>query len=186
MHFYCICGKRITDQTDFLSYKAHVLPDQDYEDFWNGIDQLVDDETMNHREKENIRFSCSSMGRYMYQCPECGRVILEDIEDNSKLHFFKPESAVVSKKLLVSEKGKQWKGLLHAEWNDEKPDWREHKGYIMPGCNLEYDNTEFDDKESFMERYYEIFEDMVSKGIIRSAMMRVNNERIHIWRSDEN
>lgn len=185
MHFYCICGKRITDQTDSISYKAHVLPDQDYEDFWNSIDQLIDDETMPHNDKEAGRFACSAMGRFMYQCPECGRIILDDTEDKSKLHFFKPESTVINKKLLISDKGNQWKGFLHAQWYDEKPDWYEHKGYIMPNCNQEYDHIEFDDKELFMKRYHEIFEDMVKKGIIRSAMMKVNNEQVHIWRAGE-
>ena len=32
MHFYCKCGKRISDTTDEISYKARMIADQDWLD----------------------------------------------------------------------------------------------------------------------------------------------------------
>ena len=41
MHFYCTCGYRISDTTDFLSYKAYILADQDQDDFFDGMEKLI-------------------------------------------------------------------------------------------------------------------------------------------------
>ena len=46
MHFYCTCGYRISDTSDFLSFKASVLSNQDEEDYVDGIEALVKEESL--------------------------------------------------------------------------------------------------------------------------------------------
>ncbi|WP_338542496.1 hypothetical protein [Paenibacillus tundrae] len=42
MHFYCYCGNRISDTTDYLSYKGYVISDQDEFDFLDEIDRAIE------------------------------------------------------------------------------------------------------------------------------------------------
>jgi len=75
MKFLCHCGAVIRDQTDLLPYKAHLVPDQDWEEFCD---------------------SCESAGRIdeplvrrCYQCADCGRLYVEDA--SRELRSFVPE-----------------------------------------------------------------------------------------------
>lgn len=76
MHFYCTCGNRISDTTDFLSYKAYLLADQDEQDYYDAIEQEVKNEEISREEcVDNIMFSLGRkyLGKAMYQCLGCGR-----------------------------------------------------------------------------------------------------------------
>lgn len=182
MHFYCTCGNRISDTTDFLSYKAYLLADQDEQDYYDAIEQEVKNEEISREEcVDNIMFSFGRkyLGKAMYQCLECGRLFIED-ETGRNFYTFVPEGDV-NKRILNSVEGEKWKGYLRGEWEDEKADWQEHNGYIWIEVNKSFEPMYFNDKEEFQKQYYLLFEQLKKEGIIRSAVMKVNKEWGHDW-----
>lgn len=181
MHFLCKCGKRISDTTDYLSYKAHIIADQDWFDFWDRIDEAIQsDETDRKKVADDFFQDTGNVDNIMFQCRDCGRIYISG--KGRELYSFCPETAA-PKNLLQSVKGEGWQVFLTAEWNDENPEWSEYHGYIFSTVNVEYDNLDmgFNDYDAFTERYYQLFEELKNKGIIRYAVMRRNKEKIHQW-----
>ena len=180
MHFYCKCGNRISDTTDMISYKAHMIADQDWFDFLDAICAAIESKEIN-REKvigEFYRETLKATRRHIYQCVKCGRIFMEDQE--YQLHTFAPEGTD-NKRLLNSEKGSTWKGSLYAFWYDEKPVWMECCGMISPNVNISYENLEFDNYEQFETRFWEIFEELKEKKLIRYAKLERNREKVFDW-----
>ncbi len=186
MHFRCMCGYRVHDNTDHLSYKASILADQDDEDIIDEIERYVSDETLDqdacmHR---IMRIRSEYLWRKIYQCVQCGRIIIED--RSGRLYFFAPEFALegtVGKRLLTSVKAEDWKGYLHGEWNEEKYEWREHQGYIYVDTNDESFPgwQDFDSREELEKEYYALFEKLREAGRIRSALLKIGREWVHSW-----
>lgn len=186
MHFRCICGNTIWDTTDHLYYKASMLADQDYGDLIEEIEKFVSDETLdaNARMDHIMGIWTDYQWRHIYQCDQCGRVIIEGPEN---LYFFAPEFSperTEGKHLLTSVKAEDWEGCLHGEWDEEKESyWREHQGYISADTN---DETiprwqDYDSREELERDYYKIFEKLREAGRIRSALLKIGRERVHDW-----
>ena len=177
MHFLCPCGNDIHDTTDCLSYKAGILADQDEEELWEILEKAENP----HIDRMDIATEVMRLlRRNMYQCPDCGRVFIEDPADGYELVCFEPVRQV-NRRMLISEHGEAWRGYLYADWRDPKPDFIDHKGYISPICNVKFDDLYFDDYEAFERRYFEIFHEMWARKIIRRASLNVNRETKHIW-----
>lgn len=84
MKYKCLCGWLMLDNTDDLPYKARLVADED----WNAFTE-----------------SCESSPGYdwrlvthVYQCPQCGRLLIE--KPTGKVFFFKPEDEMVPKSIL--------------------------------------------------------------------------------------
>lgn len=104
MHFWCGCGRRISDTTDRLPYKACFLANEDEIDYCDALEQLIKDENLSAEEKAmraavtlQVRYLC----RCIYQCPDCGRLFVDD--HDYKLHSFVPEEPV-DKHLLTASR----------------------------------------------------------------------------------
>lgn len=183
MNFYCKCGERISDITDYISYKAHMIADQDWADFFERIDEAIQsDEADREKVIDEFFHDTLDVDNIMYQCRKCGRIFING--KGGTLYSFSPETPVPAN-LLRSAKGERWQGSLTAEWKDVKPEWSEHHGYIFPNVNMRYDNLEFDDYDAFTERYYQLFEELKNKGIIRYAVLKRNKEKIHQWEAEK-
>lgn len=189
MHFLCKCGYSIHDTSDNLSYKANIIADQDMDEFWN----LIEEAEKPHNETKAIFHKLTDlMIRCIYQCPLCGRLYIEDQDNDFRFICFSPCSegepdSDVSKKLLRSKYGDKWKGYLYADWYDKKPDWCEYHGMIWPMVNIQLDDLEFNDREAFEKRFYELLEHMKALDLIYSATLNINGKRTTVWkrRSEE-
>lgn len=186
MHFYCSCGYRISDTTDFLPYKGYLLADQDEPDYNDAIEEEIMNENITKQEcVDNIVIShgLNYWGRAIYQCPDCGRLFIEDACGKSFFTFV-PEKEE-SKQVLLSKDGENWKGFLYADWYDEKPEWLDYPGHIEIRVNKPYESLSFTDKNEFEKSYYQLFEKLKEEGILRSAIMKRNKEWIHHWFIDK-
>ncbi len=164
MKIGCKCGAVIPDQTDYLSFKAHLVADRDWEDFV---------ESSESRKEVN-----SSYVRLTYQCPQCGRLYIEDASRN--LHVFAPEDHQTQ--VLGSSRGQDWRGPLIGAWG-EKPSSGKSKGYLW--CDAEDGTSEQFDEWSQMERsYYALFERLRKMGRLRSALLRKDGKDVHSWAPD--
>ena len=88
MKFMCLCGKVLSDNTDFIPYKARMVADEDWEDFTGSC--------------EGPQGCDWQLATSIYQCPDCGCLRIE--KPVGHVVFFKPESVAVSKALLRSVK----------------------------------------------------------------------------------
>lgn len=177
MHFLCPCGNDIHDTSDCLSYKASIIADQDEEELW----EILEKAEKPHNDKIDIATEVMRLlHRNVYQCPECGRIFLEDAADRFELKCFEPAEDV-GKRMLISARGEDWRGYLYADWHDPKPYYSEHKGFISPLCNVRFDDLFFDDYDAFERRYFEILNEMRARKILRCARLSVNHETRHLW-----
>ena len=96
MWFECKCGQRIKDISDAHSYKAHYISDKDWFPFWGAIDDSIENSGASVKEKEAacMKLRMEKVDRTMYQCFECGRLYLND--ENNQLISFLPEDKSVS------------------------------------------------------------------------------------------
>ena len=109
MHFDCACGNRISDTSDGLRHKAHLTPDQDLYDVWDGmdvevIDRVASGELSQEEAYVKSRRLMSEPTRTIYQCFECGRIYIHGLDE--KLHSFRPETDVTDSGILRSRKSK--------------------------------------------------------------------------------
>ena len=184
MWIACPCGNRIHDNTDFISYKARIIADQDFDDMVEEINKAVQRKVSGEELEDVIDAIDDIIWRYadkdMYQCPECKRIFIDGVPSRPReVHRFVPEGEVPGD-LLISVEGSKWRGFLEAEWKDEKTEWMETHGSIYAKVNpSEYYG--FDDQQAFIKRYYELFEELKKAKRIRSAILWINGKRIHDW-----
>ncbi|HTE42847.1 MAG TPA: hypothetical protein VK629_18640 [Steroidobacteraceae bacterium] len=164
MKFNCPCGGIIVDQTDYLSFKGHLVADRDWEDFANSSES-----------RERID---STYVRVCYQCPKCGRLHLENTDGD--LRSFVPEGHQA--KVLNSIKGRKWRGPLVGRWNDSPPAGQP-KGTLW--CDAGDGVAEEFKEWSELERVYRAqFESLRKANLLRSALLRKNEADIHVWASE--
>jgi len=76
MHFYCGCGRRISDTTDLLPYKACFLSNEDEIAYCDTLEQIIKDESLSLEERAYravVTLQVRYLSRCMYQCPDCGK-----------------------------------------------------------------------------------------------------------------
>ena len=185
MKFICSCGHRISDTTDYLPYKGHIIADQDWFDFLEEIDAAIEKSGPTPKDKENalmkIRDLSINLSKTVYQCEECGNVFF----DTKQPYFeeFRSCNDNVNKGLLQSAKGEKWQGILYGEWVDVKPTWSSSNGYI-DGTGL-IKGTQYDNFETLEKEYYLKFDELKKKNVLRYSTLKKNKTIIHSWSLDE-
>ncbi len=188
MHFLCKCGYRLHDSSDNIRYKGRIIADQDWNEFWNLIEKLKKSQVTLDEIYDKIY---DLFDLTIYQCPSCGRVYFQNTEIAPRLIGFTPcleaePEPDVNKKLLISAHKEKWKGSLYADWYDEKPEWLDSHGIILPNLNIQLDNLSFDDYTAFEKRFYELLEHLKGLNLITHAILNVNNKREFMWEDSKN
>ena len=98
--FVCECGKfEFRNNTDFRSYVAHLIPDQDWDGFWSAIDDAIEN-TAGSKWRKDV--ACMKLREYkarmVWQCPVCGSLYVDGI--TGEHHRFTPASESVPTDLL--------------------------------------------------------------------------------------
>lgn len=185
MNFLCECGHRITDTTDYLSYKAYLISDQDWFDFLDEIDSAIERSGPTAEDKEKalmkIRMLSINLTKTVYQCQKCGNLFFDN--DLPQFEMFRGCNSDVNKKLLQSAKGDKWQGFLYGVWVDNKPDWSETNGYICAANIIE--GKQYDSWEALEKDYYSIFNELKNKSVLRSSSLKKNEVAIHTWSLDK-
>ncbi|BFT69364.1 hypothetical protein [Paenibacillus sp. P36] len=107
MKFLCECGHAIYDQTDYLSYKAYLISDQDWFNFLDEIDDAIEKTGSTTEEKEKalmrVRSLAINLTKLVYQCDECGNIFFNNSYNSSpQLEMFRSCSDNPNKILLKS------------------------------------------------------------------------------------
>ena len=106
MKITCHCGHLIPDQTDSLPHKAHLIPDQNWEQLWEQIDTTVLDKLGAGKIDVDaaatiLRTLISNSSRSMYQCSQCGRLYLNGSQ--GRLHCYQRNTEADSLTILQSK-----------------------------------------------------------------------------------
>ena len=108
----CHCGELIQDVTNGHANKAHVIPDQEWDDIWDqewddiwdAIDAAIEKSGPSPKAKERacmeLRTLLARLSRHAWQCGNCGRIYHEQFD--RQLQEFRPGSEDVPKVLFRS------------------------------------------------------------------------------------
>lgn len=105
MKIGCHCGAVIIDQTDDLSHKGYLIPDQELFVTGDAIDDEVIDPLAESRISKETAYRLTRIliirsARLIYQCRACGRLYIDDLQGN--LHCYVPEKEETAKEILRS------------------------------------------------------------------------------------
>lgn len=80
----CKCGNIIRDSSDYLSYKGEIMSNKELDAFYELAEECIcSDDPDREKLYENFTYNtCDEYIRYslIYQCEECGRILIEDIK----------------------------------------------------------------------------------------------------------
>ncbi|WP_162933090.1 hypothetical protein [Roseovarius sp. EL26] len=75
----CECGAVIPDQTDNLSFKGYVFGDKDWFNFWDIVDEAIENPpAVETKEQTAMRIRRSEKTRMAWECFQCGRLYMDD------------------------------------------------------------------------------------------------------------
>jgi hypothetical protein len=166
----CHCGTGIKDNTDLLPNKAHLIADQDFQDY--------QDASRSSKPQWADRFIKATV----YQCPSCSRLIV--VPRQGSQQTFAPDEP--STGILRSVMGQKWKRVLHGAWSD-----LEEEGRVFWGNNTgaEDEDNGYASLKSWKEveeLYYRMFRLLSEAGQLRISVLRRNAgtpswEDVHRW-----
>jgi hypothetical protein len=92
MKIHCDCGNIISDSTDNIKYKGRMIPDKNWDDFWDSIDFAIEKSGPSEKEKETacMQLRKQNIFRTMWECTNCGKLFIDD--QNYKLKTYSPDS----------------------------------------------------------------------------------------------
>ncbi|MGL6094416.1 MAG: hypothetical protein ACRC7O_01270 [Fimbriiglobus sp.] len=100
MAFWCECGFTFLSSTDNLSYMAHVLPDQSFDEFSGRVDDAI--ESSGPSPEDKCR-ACMGWRAFhlpkAWQCRNCGTLYVEAAD--GQRHRFAPADAAVSRRVFA-------------------------------------------------------------------------------------
>lgn len=163
----CHCGSGVHMGHDYVPHKAHLIADQDMEDF------------IETARSDAIR-AYAFLKAEVYQCPSCSRLIIIPRNGQGSQQTFAPDE-VPTGPLLRSVKGKNWRRPLRADWSD-----KEGKGNVWWGDTgvREGEDNGFVFLNTWQEvkaLYDQVFERLLSAKELRSAKLRRNDTTEHEW-----
>ena len=185
LRFPCRCGKDFFVSKD-SPYQAYYLADQDE----NEYAEICDCAEKPHAETLPLPAKMIRLiRRNLYQCPHCGRLYFDDLTGRPMTVFTPDADAVpdlnADRHLLMSVHGEKWRGDLYAEWDDVKPEWRDHAGDVLAEVNPDPVWEGFDTYEETERRFYALFEELRRQDKIDYATFKVNKETKFKWRREE-
>lgn len=104
MKITCSCGEILVDQTDYLPYKAHIIPDQHYFGLLEAIDDAIENSGPSPSDKDaavmRVRNLIGKIKRWAWQCRVCGRLFVDGPPLSNTVYQFVPADGNTPKELL--------------------------------------------------------------------------------------
>lgn len=186
MEIQCKCGNIIHDDTDFMNDKGYFRSDQDEDDYFTKIDNIIYDESIDYTEiTAHIQADLDNRySRVMYVCKQCGRLFLSN--HHGSMNVYVPEESSFEEPvtdILNSVEGEHWKGFLRGEWDNAIED--EYKGYLSIYVNgKESDFIKYDNFQDLKKDYYKYFEYLRQEEKLRDARLSLDSILIDSWEID--
>jgi hypothetical protein len=194
----CACGNVIRSSINPVRHKAHFVANQDIDDMETEVEKCLDQLEILIRQatsevnlgheirllKDKVLYWTNFYQRRMYQCTQCGRLYIQDSENKTRRIEFVPAYPIEHPHLLQSIKGDKWRGSLRGRWTTGTGDRPEQHGTVYWDINDSHDGGKeaFTDWETLEARYYEVFEQLRAKDILRDAsLIKSGIGTIHYW-----
>lgn len=164
--FLCRCGHVMSElNTDYMPTRAHLIPDQDWEEVCFGTEA----------QRREVTERC----RAVWQCPECGCL---HVSDGGTRHVFAPaEADSTPRHLLTSVFGDAWPGPMAGTWQPWQTDRAKGELWWQDADPAKSGLEDFDSLEDLTRRYHEVFDDRHARGLVRSAFLRIDRTIVHQW-----
>lgn len=186
MKIKCLCGNVLRDQTDFVPFKARLIPDQDTDDLAGFAEKKIEQAPKHSPAGAIVLSAIFQHSRTLYQCRNCGRIYVDDPEGGDTMQVFRPETNDWKKVLasLQGESSKPWPTNLVANWDSVSG-----KGELWfdpaPADRGGYET--FSDRTCLEGRYYSLLDSMRSAGHLQGARFGVSAagkgiDDVHNWR----
>ncbi len=191
MKFTCVCGYIISDNTTNHYCKAHLIADQDIDYLYSDLHNLIEeafklgqlnsntDDTKNRLSRlqsQKVRL-ISGYRRIMYQCPNCGRLHIND--KSNQTHIYHPDNDQQSFEILSSTRHS-----LTGHWKSKVK--YDSPGWLSWDTQASRNFTVFDTWDELQTTYHQKFEEFQSKGLLRTASLTKDNETVHSYSAGEN
>ena len=88
----CRCGNILSDSTDNLPYKRYIISDKEQFKMYDFVDELIETDNTQRESlmmmfRKNVSIGKSYIRlKEVYQCPQCGRILIENIP--GQYYFF--------------------------------------------------------------------------------------------------
>ena len=175
MHFGCRCGYVFHDNTDNLRFKASLLPAQSLGKFA----EIAKRGAEPHPDKTELYFPLTDLFfRTMYQCPECGRLYIEE-DDRFSFCVFSPSTQAepgesVNRRLLSAMGGQR--GSVTAYYYDPSPKWRKQPGILFRNQKDEHDPVHYDSFAQMETEFRALSEQLFAEQRIDYAALYYNSD----------
>lgn len=107
MKITCVCDSAIVDSSDKLPGKAHLIPDENYFQLLEEIDDAIEKSGPSASDKEaaaiRVRNLIGSISRCIYQCRNCGRIYIDGPPRSWTVYQFDPADTTIPSELLRSK-----------------------------------------------------------------------------------
>ncbi len=149
----CECGHVLSDNTDYISYKARFIADQDFFDF-------LDEEEKAHKQGQQI-YTGHYFGE-IFQCPDCSNLIVFSADNERRLDF-QPLNKEKSERMTLSYLGDKWKGNLFGHYYSTHPlEYKRNRGELYWFTNKEQGYLTDMTLEDLLKAYYNKKEELIS------------------------
>ena len=164
--YACHCGSGVKMGHGFSPYEAHIIADQDIDDFMAAS-------------RYEIQNPYTFVKANIYQCAECSRLIIVPNNEEPQQTFAPDKIAL--EPLLRSVKRENWARPLYAEWSD-----KDCRGTVRWGfTGVDSEDNGFACLKSWQEvqeLYYQVFWRLSRANRLRGSRLILNGEDVHTWR----
>ena len=158
----CICGNIIVDQSDAIKWKGHFIADQDYDEFLNVLDKPDSIEK---------RLIIHKVFHQIFQCSSCSNLIVFRNGETQGVSY-KPENPEISKEILRSTYGNEWKGCITANFRD-------NVGSVYWYTNIDSGFMQNLTLEQTKKTYYEKLDRLSNLHVLQSSFLSIDGEIEH-------
>ncbi|MCG8577433.1 MAG: hypothetical protein MI810_21305 [Flavobacteriales bacterium] len=103
MKIKCSCNYLIVDSTDNLRHKGHLISNTQYFDFWDAIDEAIEESGDSPKEKEiaAMELRRKNLFKLVYECQNCGKLYFDG--KDGELISYTPDNSTYNKVLDKKE-----------------------------------------------------------------------------------
>ena len=167
------------DNTDRIPYKAYLIADEDWHEMINAIVANVQ-AVPPSKVFPVVAQTRQWYVRLMFQCTQCGRLLVEKRGEMFNYYSFPPDDRADSKDALRTVKQSHWKGTLCGYWGEGSLSKSGNSIWWECGDG-EHGMEEFSEWDTLAARYRELFTALRRRDVLWGAFLKKDGEMVHYW-----
>lgn len=175
----CHGGGRIWDSTDHEPWAMHIISDVDAEDYWEAW--------MRKGRGQDLGTLMDPLDyeRSLYQCPECGRLLVESQDDPGSFYLFVPENEG-GPIVTGPAAGDRWRHFLSGHFDPNDPGFAR----MGPGCVIEHtgknwEHSYFETLDETKRYFFKRLEELRQGDLLESAVLSEFGKATYRWDHDD-